>query len=52
MYMKIALQILLYIFAIISGIGFFGEKNSKEKPYYLAGVAVMVLLIMVIQTKW
>lgn len=44
-----ALQVLAYIIAVISFIGFVGEKDKTQKPYLLAGVFAASALIIAIE---
>jgi hypothetical protein len=50
--MKLAVQILVYTIAVISGIGSLGEKNLNERKLYIFTLTIMVLMIMVIEKLW
>ena len=48
--MKLALQIVLLVFACISAFGFIGDKQRKE--VYLLGATVFTALLLVVQVYW
>jgi len=50
--LKIAFQVIIAIFMVLSGIGCIAEKDLKQRPYYLVAFSVMALLVLIIQLKW
>jgi hypothetical protein len=51
--MKSAMQILLIAFMVICMMGFMGEKKEvSSKPYFLIGILISIVAVVVIQLIW